>query len=79
MAPRGSNLAAAADDDEQPQSGNSDNGRPPRCRALCVGLGGGSLPLFLTHHFPGLEIDVVELDPVVIAAAEAGMGFPRDR
>ena len=25
-----------------------------RLRALCIGVGGGSLPLFLAHHFPGM-------------------------
>lgn len=25
---------------------------PARLRALCIGVGGGSLPLFLAHHFP---------------------------
>jgi len=28
---------------------SSDSGR---LRALCIGVGGGSLPLFLAHHFP---------------------------
>lgn len=27
---------------------------PPR-RILCIGLGGGSLPLFLAHHLPGVQ------------------------
>lgn len=49
------------------------------CRVLCIGLGGGTLPLFLAHHFPGMDIHVVELDPVVIAAAQQAMGFPKDR
>lgn len=26
----------------------------PRLRALCIGVGGGSLPLFLAHHFPSM-------------------------
>ena len=25
-----------------------------RLRVLCIGVGGGSLPLFLAHHFPGM-------------------------
>ena len=44
-------------------------------RALCIGVGGGSLPLFLAHHFPGLRVDAVELDPAVLAAASQAMGF----
>ena len=25
-------------------------------RALCIGMGGGSLPMFLAHHFPGMQV-----------------------
>lgn len=55
--------------------------RPGRggCRALCIGLGGGSLPNFLSHHFPGLLVDAVELDPLVVTAATDYMGFPSRR
>ena len=47
--------------------------------AVCIGLGGGSLPLFLAHHFPGMLVQAVELDPVVLAAASQAMGFPLNR
>ena len=47
--------------------------------ALCIGIGGGSLPLFLAHHFPGMLVQAVDLDPVVLAAATEAMGFPRNR
>lgn len=50
-----------------------------RCHALFIGLGGGSLPLFLSYAFPDLAITVVEIDPVVIKAASIHMGFPLDR
>ena len=49
------------------------------CRALCIGLGGGTLPNFLSHHLPGLHVDAIELDPVVVAAATECMGLPRSR
>ena len=49
------------------------------CRALCIGVGGGSLPHFLSLHYPGLQIDAVELDPLVITAATQYMGFPKSR
>ncbi|KAL0018982.1 hypothetical protein WJX79_006878 [Trebouxia sp. C0005] len=49
------------------------------CRALCIGLGGGSLPNFLSHHFPGLVVDAVELDPTVVTAATQCMGLPYSR
>eukprot|EP00191_Tetraselmis_sp_GSL018_P009178 CAMPEP_0177616464 /NCGR_PEP_ID=MMETSP0419_2-20121207/24179_1 /TAXON_ID=582737 /ORGANISM="Tetraselmis sp., Strain GSL018" /LENGTH=253 /DNA_ID=CAMNT_0019114543 /DNA_START=457 /DNA_END=1214 /DNA_ORIENTATION=+ len=45
-------------------------------RLLCLGAGGGSLPLFLSHHFPGAEVDAVEHDPTVAEAAHAAMGLP---
>ena len=47
--------------------------------AVCIGTGGGSLPLFLAHHFPGMLVQAVELDPVVLAAASQAMGLPIDR
>lgn len=76
LAPPESSLAAALPRSTAEANGSSQG---QECRALCVGLGGGTLPLFLTHHFPGMQIDVVELDPVVIKAAEKAMGFPKDR
>ena len=48
-------------------------------RALLVGLGGGALALYLSAHFPGLDITAAELDPVVARAAVEAMGFPADR
>ncbi len=51
----------------------------PRPRTLFIGLGGGTLPLALHHHFPGMDIDAIELDPVVVEAAQDAMAFPADR
>ena len=68
LAPEGSSLRAALTCNPQ-----------KLCRVLCIGLGGGTLPIFLAHHFPGMVIDVVEIDPVVIAAAQLAMGFPKQR
>ncbi|XP_076899439.1 uncharacterized protein LOC143553298 [Bidens hawaiensis] len=45
-------------------------------KILCIGHGGGSLPLFLARKVPGAIIDIVEVDPVVIAASTQAMGFP---
>ncbi|GAB4814121.1 hypothetical protein N2152v2_001167 [Parachlorella kessleri] len=67
-----------------PNAGHSHDGPststlPPEqgpLRVLCIGLGGGSLPLFVTHHFPRAVVDAVELDPVVLAAATQAMGLP---
>ncbi|KAI3776101.1 hypothetical protein L1987_45864 [Smallanthus sonchifolius] len=45
-------------------------------KILCIGHGGGSLPLFLAYKIPGAIIDIVEIDPVVISASTQAMGFP---
>ena len=47
-------------------------------RVLIVGLGGGTIPQFLRHHFPQLNIDVVELDPAVVRVAKRYFGFQTD-
>ncbi|KAL0053521.1 hypothetical protein WJX82_006974 [Trebouxia sp. C0006] len=62
-----------------PGLGASDTRHHTSCRALCIGLGGGSLPNFLSHHFPGLVVDAVELDPTVVTAATQCMGLPYSR
>ncbi|KAF7668517.1 hypothetical protein LDENG_00009010 [Lucifuga dentata] len=47
---------------------------------LLVGLGGGGLPQFLRDFVPGVAVEVVELDPVVLEAAKEWFGFrPDDR
>ncbi|KAK1266554.1 hypothetical protein QJS04_geneDACA000080 [Acorus gramineus] len=43
---------------------------------LCIGHGGGSLPLFIASKIPGAIIHIVEIDPVVISASIQAMGFP---
>ncbi|KAK3144289.1 hypothetical protein QOZ80_4AG0311050 [Eleusine coracana subsp. coracana] len=45
-------------------------------KILCVGHGGGTLPLFLASKFKGAEIHIVEIDPVVVSASIESMGFP---
>lgn len=45
-------------------------------KCLCIGLGGGSLPLFLTNQLQGCLVEVVEIDNSVITAATKFMGFP---
>lgn len=42
---------------------------------LCIGLGGGSVPMFLADLLPRCEVDVVELEPAVLEAASQSMGF----
>ncbi len=43
-------------------------------RALCLGLGVGAVPRLLRAMRPGLAVDVVEIDPGVIAAARDHFG-----
>jgi spermidine synthase len=43
--------------------------QPHPRRVLIVGLGGGAMVRFLTHHEPAVRIDAVEIDPVVVRLA----------
>lgn len=43
---------------------------PEPKRGLILGHGGGSLAKWLASHWPDLELDVVEFDPVVVRMAE---------
>lgn len=45
---------------------------------LLVGLGGGGLPQFLRDFVPGVTVEVVELDPVVLETAKEWFGFRPD-
>ena len=47
-------------------------------RVLIVGLGGGSLPSLLRKHYPRMTIDVVDIDPDVVAVAKKFFGFRED-
>ncbi len=44
-------------------------------RMLVVGLGGGTLPMFLRKHYPNATIDVVDIDPEVVDVAKRFFGF----
>jgi spermidine synthase len=44
-------------------------------RALILGHGGGSLAKWLARYWPDLELDVVEVDPSVVQAAERYFGY----
>ncbi|KAA8527813.1 hypothetical protein F0562_035318 [Nyssa sinensis] len=43
---------------------------------LCIGHGGGSLPLYLASKIQGAIVHIVEIDPLVISASIQAMGFP---
>jgi len=48
--------------------------QPHPRRVLIVGLGGGAMVRFLTHHEPQVHIDAVEIDPVVVRLADEYFG-----
>nr|WP_242588419.1 fused MFS/spermidine synthase [Corallococcus macrosporus] len=45
---------------------------------LAIGLGGGSIPMFLRAVLPDTHIDVVEVDAAVVDAAKVYCGFQED-
>ncbi|KAL5781597.1 hypothetical protein ACOSP7_006626 [Xanthoceras sorbifolium] len=45
-------------------------------KILCIGHGGGSLPLFLANTIQGAVVHIVEIDPIVISTSVQAMGFP---
>src|SRR5712691_10709106 len=47
-------------------------------RILVVGLGGGTLPMFLRKHYPNAAIDVAQIDPDVVDVAKKFFGFRED-
>lgn len=47
-------------------------------RVLVVGLGGGTLPIFLHRHYPKATIDAVDIDPDVVEVARVYFGFLED-
>lgn len=54
------------------------DGEIPKMRALVIGLGAGSIPLWLQHTFPEdkMAVDALEIDPAVVKVATEEMGFP---
>lgn len=47
-------------------------------RIMIVGLGGGTMPMFLRHYYPKATIDVVDIDPDVVHVAKEYFGFRED-
>lgn len=47
-------------------------------RVLIVGLGGGTLPMFIRHYYPESVIDGVDINPDVVDAARRFLGFRED-
>ncbi|MBI4401594.1 MAG: fused MFS/spermidine synthase [Nitrospirae bacterium] len=50
---------------------------PEPTRGLILGHGGGSLAKWLARYWPDLELDIVEVDPLVVRAAEQYFGYTR--
>jgi spermidine synthase len=48
--------------------------QPQPRRVLIVGLGGGAMVRFLTHHEPQVQVDAVEIDPAVVRLADEYFG-----
>ena len=49
--------------------------QPQPRRVLIIGLGGGAMVRFLTHHEPQVQIDAVEIDPAVVRLADQYFGY----
>ncbi|MFM8334763.1 MAG: spermidine synthase [Opitutaceae bacterium] len=47
-------------------------------RVLIVGLGGGTLPMFIRHYYPEAVIDGVDINPDVVDVARRFLGFRED-
>ena len=47
-------------------------------RVLIVGLGGGTLPMFIRQYFPEAVIDGVDINPDVVDVARRFLGFRED-
>jgi spermidine synthase len=52
--------------------------RPKVERLLMIGFGGGTLSNYLFRHFPGLEVDAVDIDGEVIRLARKHFEVPDD-
>ena len=49
--------------------------RSGEIKVLVVGLGGGSLPMFIHDHFENARLATVELDPEIVSIAKRCFGF----
>ena len=47
-------------------------------RILVIGVGGGSIPMFLRKHYPSAHIDVVDIDPQIIRLAKRYFNLVED-
>ena len=47
-------------------------------RIMVVGIGGGTMPMFLRRYYPNAVIDAVDIDPDVVHVAKEFFGFRED-
>ena len=47
-------------------------------RMMVIGLGGGTMPMFLRNYYPAAQIDVVDIDADVVQVAKDYFGFRED-
>jgi spermidine synthase len=47
-------------------------------RVLVIGLGGGSMPMFIRAYYPSAAIDVVDIDPMVVELAKKYFEYKED-
>lgn len=52
--------------------------RPQATDVLVIGLGGGLVPKQIWKHYPGVRVDVVEIDPAVVQVARQYFALPED-
>ncbi|KAF8402117.1 hypothetical protein HHK36_013069 [Tetracentron sinense] len=52
---------------------------PMQVKTVVIGLGAGILPMFLCGCMPFLDIEVVELDPMILDVARNYFGFTEDK
>lgn len=52
--------------------------KPDAKKVLVIGLGGGALPKRMWRDYPGMSVDAVEIDPVVVDVAKRYFGMPDD-
>jgi spermidine synthase len=51
---------------------------PAPKRTLIIGVGGGTMPMFLRTLYPDMEIDGVDIDPQVVDVARQHLGLKTD-
>ena len=51
---------------------------PEPSRILIIGIGGGTMPMFLHTYYPNARIDAVDIDPDVVRVAKEYFGFRED-